>query len=467
MRIEKERQKEGKRMSGKGILAGLAGAAALCLFTIKAGAVEEEDTVTELLSIQVVDDWPPESELEAGTVEESEAAEESDGLIMEQLKRWDKIPFTAGIMLPDGSAEVQFGNDVWMNTAHFFIPMRDVHTDIGWYSGQINFAAELYGKGEEEIRRSLELKNDSSGECADFNGDMDVTRKLIASGCLHGEITKLLDRFPEIHPHERTYILRPVYAGVTRNSESRIDGWRLNYGLFTKADTGEELQLLNIDICRQMGIWYDGGYTMSVSEKSLWALLEQPAEDKGKIWLQQIKGNAFAAEESVIQAVSKYGAETVLPEGVESDITWDYNRLELFYYDWLICRGETADYTAVIAVPLMEKEDGYYLAGLIRREAADKTAYQNLLSAIMQTFREESYLHVVKEGECLSKIAQKYCGGQAAYPQIRLYDEAAGGSVPFADSNLIYPGQKVMLPTVIEYDARRGKAIQTSSRSQK
>lgn len=116
---------ERKTMSGKGILAGLAGVAVLCLFSVKAEASEEQDAVTELLSIQVEDDWPPESELEDRIVGESEAAEEdetpeeSGGLVMEQLKRWDEIPFTAGIMLQDGSVEVQFGNDVWMNTAHF------------------------------------------------------------------------------------------------------------------------------------------------------------------------------------------------------------------------------------------------------------------------------------------------------------------------------------------------------------
>lgn len=38
------------------------------------------------------------------------------GSVMEELTRWDKISFTAGIMLQDGSAEVQFGNDVWVNT---------------------------------------------------------------------------------------------------------------------------------------------------------------------------------------------------------------------------------------------------------------------------------------------------------------------------------------------------------------
>lgn len=457
---------ERKTMSGKGILAGLAGVAVLCLFSVKAEASEEQDAVTELLSIQVEDDWPPESELEDRIMGESEAAEEdetpeeSGGLVMEQLKRWDKIPFTAGIMLQDGSVEVQFGNDVWMNTAHFFIPMREVHTDIGRYSGQINFEAELYGGKEEEIRQALRLKNDCGSEYADFNDGIDATRELVASGCLDEEITKLLDRFPEIHPYERVYTLRLVNAGVTRNPESRTGWWYVDYGLFTKADTGEELRLADINIKKQMGTWQPAGYTMSVSEESLWALLEEPAEDKGKIWLQQIRGNSFANEESVRQVVSKHGAETVLPEGVESGIAWDYNRVELFYYDWLVCRGETADYTAVIAVPLMEKEDGYYLAGLIRREAADRTAYQNLLSAIMQTFHEESYLHVVKEGECLSQIAEKYCGSQEAYPQIRLYDEASGDAAPFADLNLIYPGQKVRLPTVVDYDARKDGTAQ-------
>lgn len=456
-------------MSGKGTLVGLAGAAALCLFAMKAGedraemaetehvgavtafldvseeslaaenelAEKEEETETELLSIQVVDDWPPESE--PGTripEEESEIPEESDGMIMEQLKRWERIPSTAGLMRQDGSAEIQFGDDIWLNTARFFIPRGGARSAPGDYSGEINFVAEFYDQKKEETKELWDEIDMSSDDYADFNGGIDVTRELVASGFLHEEITKLLDRFPEIHPHERTYTLRLVKAGATFRQEDRTGWWDVDYVLSTKADDGKELQLVYVDIHRLMGDWHEVRCTMDVLEDSLWTLLADPAEDKGRIWVQQIRGDTFADEASVRQFVSGHGAETVLPDGVENDIAWDYSRQELFYYDWMICQGETAD----------------------------KTDYQNFLSAIMQTFQGEPYLHVVKEGECLSRIAEKYCGAQEAYPQIGLYDEGSGSAkpfanpgsaVPFANPDLIYPGQKVMLPTVIPYDARR------------
>lgn len=482
-------------------MAVLAGAAALCLFTMKAGnggteivetehtgavtallnvleeslaaenelGEQKEETETELISIQVVDEWPSESELETWMPEEeSENSEESGGIIKEQLTRWERIPSTAGLMQQDGSAGIQFGDDIWLNTARFFIPGRGIRSVPGNYSGQINFVAELYDQEEEETKRLWDEIDMSSEDYADFNGGIDVTRELVAAGFLHEEITKLLDRFPEIHPHERAYTLRLVKAGSTFRQEDQTGWWDVDYVLSTRMDNGEELQLVYVDIYRLMGDWHDVNCRMDVSEDSLWTLLADPAEDKGRIWVQQIRGDTFADEASVRQFVSRQGAETVLPDGVESEIAWNYSRQELFYYDWMICQGETADYTVVLAMPLMEKqEEGYYLAGRIGREVADKTDYQNLLSAIMQTFQGEPYLHVVKEGECLSRIAEKYCGAQEAYPQIGLYDEGSGSAKPFANPgsaspfanpDLIYPGQKVMLPTVVPYDARKETA---------
>lgn len=443
-------------MSGKGILAGLATAAALCLFSVKAVASEEQDAVTELLSIQVENDWPPESELGTRILEEeSEASEESDGILVKQTTLLGGTATVAWLRRPDGSAELTFGKNNGINTVQFFTPYVDVNKAYG----VPNYLVEFYSEEEKEKEGLWDQIDMGGGDYADFNGGIDVTRELVASGYLQEEITKLLDRFPEIHPHERTYTLRLVNAGATFRQEDQTGWWDVDYVLSAKADNGEELRLVYVDIHRLMGDWHDTNCTMDVSEKSLWKLLEDPAENKGRIWLQHIRGDSFRDEASVRRFVSEQGAETVLPDGVESDIAWDYSRQELFYYDWILCQGETADYTVVLAVPLMEKqEEGYYLAGRIGREVKDKTEYQNLLSSIMQTLRGIPYLHVVKKGECLSEIAEKYCGGQAAYPQIRLYDEAAGGAMPFADPNLIYPGQKVMLPTVIEYDARRDAA---------
>ncbi len=121
----------------------------------------------------------------------------------------------------------------------------------------------------------------------------------------------------------------------------------------------------------------------------------------------------------------------------------------------LVFQWEIVDYTVVLWVPLMEKlGEGYYLASRIRREAADKTECQDTLAAMMQTFRGVPYLHVVREGESLSGIAEKYCGTEDDASKIRMYDETTGNTTTLTPDK-IRPGQKVTLPRILRYDARR------------
>ena len=65
------------------------------------------------------------------------------------------------------------------------------------------------------------------------------------------------------------------------------------------------------------------------------------------------------------------------------------------------------------------------------------------------------YLHVVKEGESLSKIAERYAGTQSLYPRMTLYDETSGETEAFDNPDVVYPGQKVTVPSMKEYDGRK------------
>lgn len=430
------------------------GAASLRLFVMGAEKGDRGGT----LRIEVVDEWPPESELETTILEEErEALEESDSLFVEITNMVDSDTDDVWLLQQDGKIRKVEGTAMHINTVKFFVPEGS-----SLCFGEPNFSTELFAEGEWEERQALEEDDLIGDDCEEFNGGIDVTRQLVASGYLDQEITRLLDRYPQIDPHDREYELRLVDAGTTFRQEDETSWWDVDYAMYTRADNGEELRLVYIDITRvtlsdgEEASWYDAGYRIDVAVENLWQLIEDPTEDKGEVWLQQIRGDSFAGEDSVRQFVAEQGAGIVLPPGVYDDqIEWDCDRVETFYYDYLVFQGETADYAVALAVPLMEKqEEGYYLASRIRREAVDRTACQDTLGAMMQTFRGVPYLHVVREGESLSEIAEKYCGTQDAAAEIRLYDEAAGKTAPL-NTERISPGQKVTLPRIIRYDARR------------
>lgn len=444
-----------------GVTAGLMGAAALCLFCVLAfrmfvmGAEEREKSGT--LDIEVVDEWPPESELETKILEEEqEALEESDSLFVEMTNMIDSNTDTAWLVNQDGKTVQKEGTVIHINTVKFFVPDGSSRC-----FGVPNFSTELFADGEWEERRALEEYDLIGDECEEFNGGINVTRQLVKEGILNEEITKLLDRYPQINPHDRAYTLELVNAETVFRQEDETSWWEVDYSMSTRADNGEKIRLAYIDITRvtlsdgEEASWYDAQYRIDVIVENLWQLIENPAEDKGEVWIQQIRGDSFADMESIQRFVEEQGAEIVLPEGVDKHIEWDAYKATAFYYDYAVFQGETADYTVTLAVPLMEKrEEGYYLASRIRTEAVDKTACQDTLGAMMQTMRGVPYFHVVREGESLTEIAEKYCGTQEAVSEMQLYDERTG-NMQSVTPERIRPGQKLTLPRIIHYDARR------------
>lgn len=415
---------------------------------------EEQGT----LRIEIVDELPPESELELVVVEEQRREkQEDDSIFVRMTTLVDTGSDAVYLLQEDGSARKEEGISIHINTAQFFVP------DGGSRCfGVPNFSTELFGEGEWEARQRLDNIDLIGNDCAAFNGGIDVTRQLVDSGYLNDEIAGLLMRFPEIDPFSREYTLRLVNAGTTLRQEDQTSWWDVDYALYTEADNGEELMLVYIDITRvtlaqgEAWDWDDAHYRIDGAVENLWQLMEDPVKDKGEVWIQQIRGDSFATEEAVKRFVEEQGAALLVPRGADAAVDWSCRRQEEYYYDYLVWQGETMDYEVTLAVPLMEKPDeGYYLASRIRKEAEDKSTCRLSLSGMMQTFRGVPYLHVVKEGESLSKIAERYAGTQYVYPQMKLYDETSGEMTFFPDPNFIYPGQKVTVPSAREYDGRK------------
>lgn len=455
----------------------------LCLSTMKAGDgdtgnlrtgedIEVSDSVSnsvayagdhagqtqETINITIVDEFPAESEIQLHILGEDRQAGEDkeDSIFVQMTNLMDTGPAEVYLVQENGCVEKDEGISIEINTAKFFVP------DGGSRCfGVPNFFTEIFGEGEWERRQELEEIDLIGNDCEDFNPGIDVTRQLVNDGYLNEEITNLLSRFPEINPYERNYTLRLVNAGSTLREKDQTGWWDVDYALYTEADNGEELMLVYIDITRvtlvqgEVWGWDDAHYRIDAVVENLWQLMEDPVMDQGEVWLQQVKGNVLSDEEAVRRFVEEQGASIVVPKGADMQVEWECRRQEEFYYDYLIWQGETADYEVTLAIPLMEKqEEGYYLAFRIRKEAADKSACNHILSGMMQTFQGVPYLHVVKEGESLARIAEKYQGTQEGYPGLKRYDDDTGEVVPFANQNLIYPGQKVWMPFCREYDGR-------------
>lgn len=412
----------------------------------------------QTLSIEVIDEFPPEGEMELCILEEQRlAAEEEDGLFVGMTNLVDTDSDSVWLRKEDGSVRREDGISIEINTAQFFVPEGGSRC-----FGVPNFSTELFGEGEWEIRQELDEIDLIGNDCEEFNPGIDATRQLVNSGFLNDEIAGLLKRFPQIDPFGRTYTLRLVRAGTTLREEDQTSWWDVDYALYTKADNGEDLMLVYIDISRvtlaqgEVWDWDDAHYRIDAAVENLWQLLEDPVKDQGEVWIQQIRGDSFAKEEKIRRFVKEQGAAIVVPKGADTSVDWQCRRQEEYYYDYLVWQGETADYEVTLAVPLMEKADeGYYLASRIRKEAADKSACHDTLFGMMQTFRGVPYLHVVKEGEFLSQIAGRYTGTQSVYPQMMLYDEESKETVDFVNPDVIYPGQKVTVPGARAYDARK------------
>lgn len=447
----------------------LAGIAVLCLYTMKVGNEDAESVIPEedgsrVLNISIVDELSPESK-QGSHDRDSEKESSKEGTDDLQL-RFDWKTDWVYLIQEDGSTKWADGTSIVMNTARCFMPDSDLDDSVGFVSGAfkpgsfglgtLRYSQKLYGEEEWEFVRE---DSSISGLCIECNPGADIARQLIKEGYLNEMIMDFLDGFPDIRPYERTYSLRFEEESTKLWKEGRTREWNIEYLLYTKTDNGEELAIASVDVYRTLlfdgepETWNDARYQISAITENLWQLTADPAADKGQVCLGQVAGDAFANEESVRQFVEEQGAAFLLPEGVDTAVEWDScRRQEVFYYDYLIWQGETADYEIILAVPLMEKKDeGYYLASRIRKEAEDKASCYYLLSGMIQTLRSDTYLHVVREGESLSKIAKKYMGGQTYYPKLQLYNEDDGTMEDFADPDFIYPGQKVYVPRLMKY----------------
>ena len=425
----------------------------------------ERKSGNRTLNISVVDELPPESELETYIIRQDNDTydtyeAESNGIFSQNTTLVDRESGTLRLLQEDGSSREEEGMKVELNTVRFFVP------DGGTRSfGTPNFSTTILGEGEWEKMQEMSKRQVAGEKCEEFNAGIDHSRQLVKEGYLNDEISDLLAGFPEIAPFERDYTLELTYAGETFREDDATRWWDVDYNLYTTADNGEVIMLLKAeiwDVTLAMGMpedLDDAHYRLWAYTDSLWRLMEDPVKDRGRVMLQQVLGDSFADEESVRKFVEDKGVSFFLPEGADTKVTWSCRRQEGFYYDYLMWEGETADYEVALAIPLMDKQDeGYLLASYIRREAEDKETCRHILSGMMQTLRGSSYLHVVKEGESLCQIAQKYLGSQDRYIWIWLYNEADDTKEDFADPNLIYPGQKVYVKldyqrTVFEYDA--------------
>lgn len=421
------------------------------------------------LNINVVDELPPESELETYIIGQDNSTYDayeagSGGIFSQRTTVTDKESGTLRLLQEDGSIREDEGLKVEMNTVCFFAP------DGGSRSfGTPNFSTTILGEGEWEKMQEMSKRQVAGEECEEFNAGIDHSRQLVKEGYLNDEISELLAGFPEIAPFEREYTLELTYAGETFREDDATRWWDVDYNLYTTADNGEVIMLLRAeiwDVTLAMGMpedLDDAHYRLWAYTDELWRLIEDPVKDRGRVILQQVLGDSFADEESVRKFVEDRGASFFLPEGADTKVTWSCRRQEEFYYDYLVWEGETKDYEVTLAIPLMDKQDeGYLLASYIRREAEDKETCRHILSGIMQTLRGSSYLHVVKEGESLCEIAEKYLGSQGMYIWIWLYNEADDTKGDFDNPDLIYPGQKVYVKldyqrTTFEYDAETAR----------
>lgn len=429
----------------------LAGIVAACLYVMMAGEEDPPPEPKKILNISVIDEFPAESEPELRVLGEdyrkTEDGESNSSPQFDWANDWIYL------RQEDGSAEEKRGSVIQMDTVQFFVMKEDIRSGGKLNAEELCYAVRLYGVGEKTILDSFCEGRDI---CEEFNSGISTVRRLVSEGYLDEQVTYLIDLYPKINPHEREYTLRLVDAGETLMESTQDRSWHVEYGLYTEADTGEEFQIASVYIARDIlkqGEPQDNPamYRIDLLMESIWQLMEDPARDMGDVRLQKIEGDSFADEESVRRFVEEQGAAFLLPEGVDVTINWNCYRQEEFYYDYLVWRGETADYEIMLAIPLMEKQnEGYYMSSVIRKEAEDKASCHHILSGMMQTFRSNEYLHIVKEGESLCKIAEKYKGDQSLYSLLLFYNEADDRPEPFENPNLIYPGQKVYVPLTVQ-----------------
>lgn len=386
---------------------------------------KEKSDFGRIGSEEVLTPAPPQAKPEV-QVELADSFEEEQYLRQEDGSQAQEKVFTCHL------------NNIWISAPH----------EATRAFGYPVYGAELLAEGEWETMDEWHDRDMTSVQYdAAFNAGLEETKRLVQEGHLQGAITEFLKQYPELWEEERTYTLQLRSGGRHDRAEDDTSWWELNYRLITTAENGEIIPVAWIEIHRTLKsrgypVMDDADYRFYPDKHGIWRLLEDKKTDRGIVWLHQIPDADFSDAEKAKAFFDAQDDAFLLPEGADTACVWRDGVEEGYWYDYLIRRGETADYELTLAVPLMpEGSGGWYLASRIQKEAVNKADCAHALSVMKQTLRTSPYVYTVREGDTLSGIAQKYMqsGGGTAY---HILAEMNG----IVDPDLIYPAQRLTLP---------------------
>lgn len=345
-------------------------------------------------------------------------------------------------------------DDIRLNNIRFAVP-----SDCARGFGSPVFSTNLMSELELETICNWNAMYTAVGDdCPECNDGIEAARKWIAEGNLQKPIEKFLESYPEIFPEKREYVLYVTSAEESYREEDETSWWEVSYYLVTQIDESENILLAFGDIYRTTAYdgqsldYNDAHYSIHSQNENIWKLLEEPDEDVGEVWLDFIEENSIeddfsvfyslpeeSKEEWLASYLSRYGSKMFLPSDAEQQINWKFYQEEDFWYDYMVCIGETSEYEVRMEIPLMPTGSGnWYMASRIRKEAQDKKLCSDTLSVMRQTFHAVPYEYVVREGNTLSGIAEKYLGDETEYP--RLMSENG-----ITNPGLIYSGEKIII----------------------
>jgi len=309
------------------------------------------------------------------------------------------------------------------------------------------FMTRVYTEGEADAREKWD--NVVGEDCPEF-ADMETARELIREGYFQKPLEEFLSNYPEIRPQEREYRLIFTGGGRTDRAYDGTSWWDLNYKLVAQSDGGEQVTVVTIDITkviRAQGqeIEDDAHYRIWSVVSGLWQLQEDPAEDLGETWISQVQGQDFSDEEQVRAYVEEVGADfdLLLPAGVDREVEWECSQKTGNYYNYLVWTGTTDLYEVTLAIPLMDENGGgWYMASRIRKESQKKEICRHTLSVMMETFQEDSNVHIVKKGENMWQIYKEQGRGNSWQYDFESFIEYNNLKNP----DLIYPDQRIRIP---------------------
>ncbi|MDE6202546.1 MAG: hypothetical protein K2G19_03615, partial [Lachnospiraceae bacterium] len=243
----------------------------LCMVLICAGimgSIPMAVTASEKgFSIQVVDDG-----------RELPANQEYAGLTCNIKEIYSE---KRSVMASDGSESRE--EVMTMNLNNIWISVPDGGTRA---FGIPIFSTEIQSSQERETKDKLH--HVTGYDCPRLNDGIDAARKEILDGYFQKPLERFLSRYPEINPMEREYTLRLTGGGCTDREEDDTSYWDLYYALTTLSEEGESVTVATIDItkvvkARGYSVTDDAHYRIWSAENGLWRLLEEGADDLGRI----------------------------------------------------------------------------------------------------------------------------------------------------------------------------------------